>query len=313
MAGERRATNDIFCAIIEALLAQGTWAQARLARYLDLPTRTLRAHMRNLERLGVKCEEDGRDIYYSVPRNWLIGAGINLSNDQVVRVLRQVLFAPDSTEQREVIGMLVVNSPALRDLLKLEAIATPSMPAGAEHLAGLMDVLQSTVIELDYIDGEGKNLQRRVSPQRIYHAPPRQYLIAWSHRSNALRWFRIDRIRGFHAQAGEAFVAVDDALIDEDMTSRIDGYRDPDPPRVFQLRFPTEESCQWVLDAIPGMSTVHPTGGEVVVRVVTSAPLQLARHLVALDAQFRIESAELRGMVLRLAELAVARHQNTEQ
>ena len=169
------------------------------------------------------------------------------------------------------------------------------------------------MIELDYVDGEGRQLLLQVSPQRIYHAPPRQYLIAWSHPSKALRWYRLDRIRGFRVQPEEVFVAVDEARVDEDMTSRIDGYRDPEPPRMFQLRFSAKESSQWVFDTIPGMCTVHPSDSGVVVRVVTSAPAQLARHLVGLSAEFQIESADLRAMVLELARQATARHRDTEQ
>jgi predicted DNA-binding transcriptional regulator YafY len=68
---------------------------------------------------------------------------------------------------------------------------TPRPPAVVEHA-----IVQRRVLELDYVDKDGRPTRRAVEPVAVLGVHPNWYLWAWCRMREAPRAFRLDRIRG---------------------------------------------------------------------------------------------------------------------
>ncbi|MCL2316123.1 MAG: YafY family transcriptional regulator [Actinomycetia bacterium] len=102
---------------------------------------------------------------------------------------------------------------------KILAVAVPADRERAERLAGRVwidhpcqepaidpgvrgvveeGLASRRVVALTYVDERQTETQRRVDPQMLAHGFGHWYLVAYCHRRQAIRWFRLDRIRSAH-------------------------------------------------------------------------------------------------------------------
>jgi predicted DNA-binding transcriptional regulator YafY len=96
-------------------------------------------------------------------------------------------------------GMLGSNDVAARELMqRVNIVAAARRPVDARffELIGSA-LLERRRVELLYFSrGRGSESRREVSPQRLTHYRNTWYLDAWCHRSEGLRRFALDAVRG---------------------------------------------------------------------------------------------------------------------
>jgi proteasome accessory factor C len=136
-------------------------------------------------------------------------------------------------------------------------------------------------LEVDYWSaGRDELTTRRIDPLTVFFALGEWYVDAWCHRADDERLFRVDRIRAVRP-TGERFEAPESTLGPGDV------YRPrADDPRV-TLLLPT--SAAWVAEAYPAESVEETADGQLRVRLAVSEPAWLARLLLRVGPDARVE------------------------
>jgi proteasome accessory factor C len=136
-------------------------------------------------------------------------------------------------------------------------------------------------LEIDYWSaGRDELTTRRIDPLTVFFALGEWYVDAWCHRAGDERLFRVDRIRGVRA-TGERFEAPESTLGPGDV------YRPrADDPRVTLL---LPASAAWVAEAYPAESVEETADGRLRVRLAVSEPAWLARVLLRVGPDARVE------------------------
>jgi predicted DNA-binding transcriptional regulator YafY len=76
-------------------------------------------------------------------------------------------------------------------------------------------------IAIDYVDQKGASTSREIEPQFLYLCVPVWYLLAWDRLRDAVRCFRIDRIRNV-VPIGKSFRLADPKLFMAEAQSGIE-------------------------------------------------------------------------------------------
>ncbi len=136
-------------------------------------------------------------------------------------------------------------------------------------------------IEVDYWSaGRDETTTRRIDPRSVFFALGEWYVDAWCHRARDDRLFRVDRIRAVRA-TGEHFEAVPSTLGPGDV------YRPrAEDPRV-TLSLPS--SATWVAESYPVEAVDEQDDGRLRVRLAVSEPTWLARLLLSVGPEARVE------------------------
>lgn len=200
--------TDRLHAISEELRRAGARGRtaARLARWLEVSTRTIKRDMAALQQSGlpVWAQPGPGGGYVLEPTATL--PPVNLTPAQAVAVavaLATQQDAPYAVDGRAALEKLLdVMDPGARQ--RAEALAgrvwTRGSPAGpgtadAPVAAVLGEGLaQRRVLALTYQDRSGRPSRRRVEPHLLARTDDRWYLVGWCRTRGAPRWFRWDRI-----------------------------------------------------------------------------------------------------------------------
>jgi proteasome accessory factor C len=136
-------------------------------------------------------------------------------------------------------------------------------------------------LEIDYWSaGRDELTTRRIDPLAVFFALGEWYVDAWCHRAGDERLFRVDRIRAVR-QTGERFEAPESTLGPGDV------YRPrSDDPRVTML---LPASAAWVAETYPAESVDEMPDGRLRVRLAVSEPAWLARLLLRVGPDARVE------------------------
>ncbi|HEX4490461.1 MAG TPA: WYL domain-containing protein [Acidimicrobiia bacterium] len=199
--------------------------------------------------------------------------------------------------------------PLATALTKLEAaLDLPDLVVSIDAPAFLDDVRAAADhderIEIDYWSaGRDELTTRRIDPLTVFFALGAWYVDAWCHRADAERLFRVDRIRAVRP-TGERFEPNGPGL------SPVDVYRPrADDPRV-TLSLPA--TAQWVAESYPAELVEETDDGRIRIRLAVSEPAWLARLLLQVGPDARVEEPEaLRAVAQDAAARVAARYRAT--
>ncbi|MCC7536677.1 MAG: WYL domain-containing protein [Deltaproteobacteria bacterium] len=302
----QRTSSETLANIVVAFMRQPTWAQAELARATGVTPRTVKRILEELALAGwpLEREDDHPHVYWSVPRRWL-PAAVPLDREQVGALLHVLLRVPPSRERTQLLDAVAGHAPATIHEALQRVIPPKTSDAEEAHLPALLDgLVTSTPVRMRYWSASrGAFHDRTVSVQRVLPGPPTRF-VAWCHRAEALRWFRLDGAATLAADASAAFQQVDDADVDAMIQESVDGFRGPSRIRVaFFVRDP---DARWVIGNLPDGLVARPDDGGVLVEAETAGLLPVARYVVGLGAAAECRTPELLAAVRELAEGALS-------
>jgi predicted DNA-binding transcriptional regulator YafY len=187
--------------------------------------------------------------------------------------------------------------------VEVVAAREPSAPE-AEFLERIEEAAAKRLaLRCRYLSSRGRDAWRHLSVQRIVPGPPVR-LVAYCHRSERLKWFRVDNVAAAALDPDEPFVRAPVDQVEAMIRSSLDGFADQGPPArySFLVRLP---EARWVAkNLLDGMRAEEIDGG-IRVTVETTALPRLARYVVGLGGAARCETPALLEAVAELAQGAL--------
>lgn len=313
----RLSGTETALGLVVAFIKQDTWAQAELARRLELGVPALRKRIYELIEAGVPLERSGEppQVMWSVPKRW-IPSGVRLDPSDVAELLRLLQRLPSSALRNRLAARVLQGTAHARPRTT-EAPPAVLVPALDPHEERWLSIVEDTsraaeVLSLNYLSTSGGGMQRRqVSPHRVVVGPPARFL-ATCHRDGELKWFRVDRILQAESAGSAAYRKRPEAELDDAVRFSVNGFRSGGAlTRVaFRVRDP---EARWVQGNLPQPLTADPVRGGIRVHGETAAVIQVARFVVGLGGAAIPETPELRAVVRDLAEAALASLASTAQ
>lgn len=300
----RRSGTDTALQLLTAFMRQQTWSQSELAKEVDVSTKMIRKHLLALSEYGMPLErdEDHPHVYWSVPKGW-VPSGLMLTQAQCNELVRHLARLNTEEEREHAFGILLG-----RELVLPEQTVSRDANVDLEVLGRIEEAaLQKKALELNYQSASADAPSNRVvSVQQVHYAPHYRF-VAYCHRDERLKWYRVDAVHGAIFSA-EKFSDVDDAEVDAYCAQSIDGFHADTEP-VFCSFFARHPDAGWVARNLPDgdfKTTPSPTG--IRFETTTSGLEQLARFVAGLGRRARAETPELRQRVLEIARGTIGVH-----
>jgi len=299
-----RSRYESIAKIVFAFTRQRTWAQAKLARRVDVQPRQLRKILLELQDAGMPLERerDRPHVYWSVPKGWLPG-GVSLSGEEVAMALGLMIRLPPSGDRERLLNALAPfakRPPA--DAVEHHGQQGPA----ADELWRLVPqaIADEQVLRMRYRSARGEAKARSVSPQRI--DAEARHLIAWCHEAKALRRFHFKRVERIEVDGcDDGYVRVERRVLDGFMEQSVDGFHDASAARELAFHV-TAEIAGWVAGDLPyGLHHEPADDGGLRVHGYVAGLAQVARYVVGLGAEAEAETPELRDAVAELARGAL--------
>jgi predicted DNA-binding transcriptional regulator YafY len=300
--GQKTATATI-AAIVQAFLERRTWTQADLSRRLVIGVPAVRRRLGELLDGGMPLtqEKDHPHVYWSVPKSWFPG-GVLYAAEDVRALFRQLGRLPRGKERDRLLGTALSCVPGV--LPPSRAIVARQETGAEERFLSVVEDAAQRGLALRFryfTASRGKDSLRWASVHRLLVGPPARFL-ATCHKSDELKWFRLDNVFDAAVDVNEPFRPAEAAGVDALLAGSLDGFYDKSTtprPHAFFVRDP---EARWVVKSLlDGMRASDVPGG-VRVEANTTAVVRLARYVVGLGEAGRAETAELRAAVLALAE-----------
>jgi predicted DNA-binding transcriptional regulator YafY len=301
--GKRSGTYTVV-AILQALIKDRSCSQRDLARRTGVGVDTVRKHLEELLAGGFPLEryDDPPQVWWSVPKGWFPGA-VLFEAENVPVLLRQLSRLPRSKIREQLIRTI------------LDAAPRPSPPAPTvltaqwtepeeKHLSLIEDAeAKQATIEIKYRSTSHHEAQwRSVSVQRVVFGPPARF-IAYCHKAEALRWFRVDNVARVIDDTARPFQKIEVALVAAMLKQSVDGFHRGDALQCsFFVRDP---DARWVESNLPVSITPERVTGGTRFTTTTAGVLRLARYVVGLGVAARAETPELAAQVKELARGAL--------
>ena len=300
-----RSSTETIVAILKAFLDQRTWTQAALARHVGVSSAAAQKCLAELQKHGVPLtsEKDHPHVYWSVPRSWYPG-GVLFTGEQITQILRQLARLPKSKARNQLTEVLLKFLPS-RTLA--DAIIPPETTAREEQLLPLVEdaAEEQQSLRFRYFSARrGSESVRHASVHRVVLGPPARF-VATCHRSNTLKWFRIESMSEGSLDQSEPFRAADPKAVDAHIRASLDGFHEGGvvDEHAFFVR---EPEARWVArNLIDAMRCEEQPGG-IRVSVRTAGLQRLARYVVGLGAAAKPLTAQLEQAVVTLARGALA-------
>lgn len=188
---------------------------AALAEELGVSLRTLNRDLEILRNAGTPIESDrGRGGGLRLQRNWSLGR-LHLSQEETIDLLLSMAIAERlnsplllrhlaPVRRKIVAAFSEAYQPKIRNLRKRVLVGQPASatvlasyqaPTG-KPLGELAEAFfNQRCLSMTYEDQSGTITTREIEPQYLYLAIPVWYLLAFDRLRQAVRHFRIDRIR----------------------------------------------------------------------------------------------------------------------
>ncbi len=298
--------------VVQAFVAHRTWAQAALAREVEISAKALHTLLEELQQSGMKLhrESDPPQVYWSVEKSWYPG-GILLSDEDYPTLLRAAFELPESRGRRSLLGKLL-GPKASPDVAERVSARKSSESEDLSY-----EVVQSALIDrkplrIWYLSqSRGTEGARIVSPQKLI-SHPHARLVAWCHQAKSLRWFRLDNVLKANIDETEKFIAVNSAEVNRMLQESVDGFHETHAEGARELAFFARlPEANWVKRNLLSSMRVDESGstreGLRIVCGAGGAPV-VARFIVGLGEAAKAEGALLSGLVLDLAAGATRRH-----
>lgn len=296
-------------ALLVAFLERDQWSQAQLARRLDVSVATVKTRLNELSLAGVPLEreEDLPLVWWRVPKGWA-PEGVVLSKDDVVLAARLLGRLPDTKERNRLLARVLLKPRSSQPADLPVVVASVVDPQEEAWLPTVEDAAaQKAVLAVSYFSASRGSVEsRELSPCRVVIGPPARF-VARCHRSDSLKWFRVDGLIRARLVTREesAFRASGKEEIDAHVAASIGGFHGGSD--LIDVAFVVREpEARWVRGNLPvPLVGEVADGGGLRVTGRTSAILAVARFCVGLGAAVRVESEELRGAVGELARGAL--------
>lgn len=310
----KRSAIETTVGIFGAFLRKRLWRQAELARELEIQPRALSQHLNELQRNGfpLESERDTPHVYWRMSKDWFPG-GLLLEAQDAGLLLRLLCRMPDSKPRSA--------------LLRRISSALPRQANPVEHLESVLQgvgneapfvplvtdaAVHATALHFRYFSASRGALEwRHASIQRVLPGPPPR-MVAHCHRSNTLKWFRIDGIVEARPDLAIAYRSISASDVDAYIATSLDGFAADETPIEHRF-FVADPDARWVQrNLLPSMTSEAVSGG---IRITcrTTATLRLARFVLGLAPVARAESPELAGVVAELATGMLARDERAKR
>lgn len=302
--GQRSGTETVI-ELVQAFMERRTWSQADLARRLSMTTPAVRSKLQELQGpFRLEREEDHPHVYWSVPRDWFPG-GVLFKREQLPELMRQLSRLPRSKGREALMKTILAHVPGADE----SAVVPPSMSdQEAEQLAIIEDAAARKVaLSFRYFTANrGARSTRHASVLRIVLGPPARF-VALCHRTNALKWFRVESVDHARLDEAEPFRPVTKREVDAFVAASVNGFNAGGAPQTLAFRV-REPEARWVAMNLPSpMRAEELSEGGLRITVETNAVQQVARFVVGLGAAAKVETPDLQRAVTALAREALGR------
>jgi predicted DNA-binding transcriptional regulator YafY len=305
--GQRSATQSVV-AVMVAFLERKTWIQAELARATGLRPEALRNILRELQDSGLplESEKEHPHVYWRIPKDWYPG-GVLFKAEHVSELLRQLSHLPRGKARDRLLAVVTEQLPARGKLTATAPLVSRSPSESEEQYMPAVEEAAAKRLPLfmKYLTASrsGRPSERHVSVHLIEVGPPARF-VATCHKSNDLRWFRVDGIVRARVDDGQKFRDCDAAGLAAFRAASLDGFKGPGPVLTCSF-FVREPESAWVANNLLEGMHVESLHGGIRVSVETSALVPLARFVVRLGDAARPETPALAQMIVELARGAL--------
>ena len=298
----QRSPLQLALDLLRVLLVQRTVRQADLAREVGVRSETIRKHLTSLQTSGVPLErqEEGRDVWWSIPKSWVPG-GIFISHEDALEVTR-LLSRTSRTRARD--ALLKRLASAVLDAPRTERLAFIKPRQFEDRYTPLTyrSLTERCALKVRYFTmSRGEVSERHIS---VAAEVPPQRLVARCHRSDTLKWFRVDNILDADLDPTEPYRETAQEHIDAFIRASVDGFHANEALTAHSFLVRSPES-RWVEKNLPHSRATleypieHP--GHLRIVVTSAAVAPIARYVLSLGAAARAESEPLRALVHTLA------------
>jgi predicted DNA-binding transcriptional regulator YafY len=302
----RKSASETLVKIVGCFHERRQWSQADLARHLKTDVRIVRAKLTELLDAGLPLEriEERPNVFWRLPKDWVPG-GVAIPDHELAPLTRIVARAPKTPARERLLARLLAGAPP-KTTLPIAQAALVTRELGT-HEESQLDLLETAVssgraVHIHYLSSTGPS-ERALSIQRIDVGPPAR-VAAHCHRTNELRWFRVDRMKSARLDPSTDYQRRPESEVDAFLNTSINGYHGDRAPIhcVFFVRPP---DAYWVQKNLPSPMRGTWQQEELRVDVQSSGLEQIARFVVGLGAAARIETAALQELVTALARGAL--------
>jgi predicted DNA-binding transcriptional regulator YafY len=300
-----RSSTETVVAILKAFLDQRTWKQAELARQVAVSTAAAHKCLVELQKYGVPLtsDKDHPHVYWSVPKSWYPG-GVLFTGEQVTQILRQLSRLPKSKARNQLVDVLLKYLPTRN---AADAVVPAETTAREEQYLPLVEdaAEQKVALRFRYFSAKrGSESVRHASVHRVLLGPPARF-VAVCHRSNTLKWFRVESMSDASLDLSERFRDADQKEVDAHLRASLDGFHEggASAEHVFVVR---EPDARWVARNLIDEMRSEDVQGGIRVTVQTAGLQRLARYVVGLGAAAKPVTPELEAAVGELARGALA-------
>lgn len=304
----RRTGTETAIALLTCFTERHTWKQADLGRRLVLTPGTVRRRLVELQEAGIPLEreDDPPHVYWSVPKKGFLPGTVRLEPAEAHDLMRLLTRLPKSAVRGRLLERVLEGYVGQRPAPK-ESVVVPLEVAAAEEtwLASVEDAAaRGEVLEMRYLSASrGAMETRQVSPQRVVVDTHTRFM-AVCHKSDSLKWFRVDRITNARLCGTSEARTADPAEVDLAIATSVNGFRTADEATDVAF-FVRDPEARWVSGNLPSPLVAEPAAGGIRVTGRTAAVVQVARFVVGLGRAATCESPELRAVVRDLAEGAL--------
>ncbi|MEQ9496828.1 MAG: WYL domain-containing protein [Deltaproteobacteria bacterium] len=292
--------------IIEAFSDQRTWKQADLRRHVSVSMDTLRATLDALSEGGwaFEREHEHPHVYWSLPQD-AFGGGVVLRREDTITSLRLLRRLRPGDARDRLIDKLVRCVPSTsHDLVEnvLHPVSESEQEGVREAIEDAMD--RGEAIDVRYYSSHRGDLAwRTLSVLRVVQGPAVR-VVAVCHRTDALRWFRMDRI-AMYREASEAFRPRDGDIVEAFLAASVDGFHDGSEPTevAFFVRAP---EANWVGSNLPPPLVATRVEGGILVEGRVAGLFGVARFVVGLGEAAEVRTPALAELVADIAAGALA-------
>lgn len=299
----QRSSTETAIALIQAFLEQRVWKQADLARRLEMTTPAVRRRLDEMTEAGfpLEREEEHPHVYWSVPKGWFPG-GLLVKREEVPELLRLLGRLPRTKARDALLQTILERIPQQAQSQIAPVVAPTVSPREDEHLTTIEDSARAkqALRFRYYTASRGIEGVRHASVHAVFPAPPARF-VATCHRSNQLRWFRVENVSDASLDSNEPYRPASSEHVGAFLAESLDGYREEVPSTQISF-FVREPESRWVVRNLPtGMKAEHDPKGGIHVTAQTSALLLAARYVVQLGEAARPETPALAEKVVEIA------------
>jgi predicted DNA-binding transcriptional regulator YafY len=260
-------------------------------------------------------DEEHPYVYWSVPKSWFPG-GMIFPKGSIPDLLQAIFSLPQGAARERLLQRVRDLAPNQGISDVASAIITHQASESEERFMPLIQhaLAHKEALRIHYFTASrGDRNSRAISIQRIVNEPRRR-LVAYCHRTKALRWFRIDGILKAVPDEHTAFQRIATHEIKRFIDDSVDGFHGGSAldDLAFSVRYP---EARWIRNnLLPAMSIDEDGSSQDRLRVVcgSAGALVVARFIAGLGDIAEAEGDALRHLVAKIAAGALRNTRLTE-